>query len=162
MSVVSDGSGDWTLSGVEADISGLNEGVISVDATATDAAGNSASAVTEAVTHSSVPPVVPTVTALTTNDVTPVVAGAATLDAGDVLTVQLNAITYAVGDGNLIDNGDGTWSLLVPAGNALAEGNYAVTARVTDSAGNAATDVTTNELTIDTTAPVIPAATETE
>ncbi|MEW6758502.1 MAG: Ig-like domain-containing protein, partial [Acidobacteriota bacterium] len=47
------------------------------------------------------------------------------------------------------------WTLTVPAGNELPEGTYAVTATVTDAAGNFATDASTNELVIDLTAPSV-------
>ncbi|MCK0137462.1 hypothetical protein, partial [Arenibacter sp. S6351L] len=67
----------------------------------------------------------------------------------DVLTVTLNGTTYTEGDGNLTDNGNGTWTLTVPAGSELAEGTY-------DVAGNTADDTTTDELSIDLTDPTAP------
>ncbi|MFZ2513406.1 MAG: Ig-like domain-containing protein, partial [Candidatus Saccharimonadales bacterium] len=51
-------------------------------------------------------------------------------------------------------NGDGTWSL--PAGTiapALADGVYDIVVTGTDSVGNSSSDGTTDELSIDTTAP---------
>ena len=39
---------------------------------------------------------------------------------------------------------------------AFAEGTYAITATVTDEAGNATSDTTINELVVDTTAPSAP------
>ncbi|GAA4356577.1 hypothetical protein GCM10023151_04630 [Kangiella marina] len=90
---------------------------------------------------------VPTVNALTTNDDTPVISG--TADSADDLSVTVNGVTYTEGDGNLVDNGDGTWTLTIPAGSELADGTYEVTATVTDGV-NTASDTTTDELVIDT------------
>ncbi|MDP3410118.1 Ig-like domain-containing protein, partial [Bosea sp. (in: a-proteobacteria)] len=122
----------------------------------TDLAGNTgANASLGAITVDTTSPVAPTVTALTTNDTTPTITGGAILDAHRTLSVVVNGVTYTVGDGNLTHNtGDNTWSLTIPS--ALAEGTYAVTATVTDTAGNATSDSTTNELVIDTTAPAAP------
>ena len=46
-----------------------------------------------------------------------------------------------------------TWSVSLPA--ALAEGSYNVQAKATDTAGNSGSDSTANELTVDTTPPVV-------
>ena len=100
-------------------------------------------------------PVPPTVTAQTINSTTPVINGTATLSAGGTLVVLLNGVTYSAGDGNLVDNGDGSWTLSVPVGDALAEGLYDVAVTVTDAAGNSSVDSTTAELRIDTTAPAV-------
>jgi hypothetical protein len=121
--------------------------------TATDDAGNSTSA-TSTITVDTVAPTAPTVTTDTTNDTTPTITGTATLGAGETLTVTVNGVTYTNGDGNLSASG-GNWTLTIPSGNALGAGTYAVTATVTDAAGNVTSDATTNELVIDTTAPVI-------
>src|SRR5699024_3257181 len=76
------------------------------------------------------------------------------------LTVEVNAVTYTEGDGNLTDNGDGTWTLQRPDGSEIAEGVYDVVATATDLAGNTSTDTTVDELTVDTTAPTIPTVDE--
>ena len=105
-------------------------------------------------------PVAPVVTTIITNDTTPTITGTATVNAGDKLSVTVDGIIYsagAPGSGNaLVDNGDGTWDLTIPAANAVADGTYAVTATVTDLAGNAADDISTSELTVDTVVPAIP------
>jgi len=64
-------------------------------------------------------PAVPTVTSLTTNTGTPVISGTATVGPNEVLSVAVNGIVYIAGDGNLVDNGDGTWSLTIPAADSL-------------------------------------------
>ncbi|MDH3419500.1 MAG: Ig-like domain-containing protein, partial [Gammaproteobacteria bacterium] len=51
--------------------------------------------------------------------------------------------------------GGGTWSITVPAIDALNEGSYDVGVTSTDAAGNSSTDATTNELTIDTAPPLV-------
>ena len=136
----------------------LADSVYEVIATVTDLAGNSADDITALeLTVDTTPPVVPTVMFLTTNNSTPVLSGTATVNTTETLTVLLNGTTYTAGDGFLTDNGAGTWDLSVAT--ALADGSYNVTATVTDAAGNASTDATALELTIDTVAPAIPTVT---
>jgi len=94
-------------------------------------------------------PVTPTATPLSTNDTTPVITGTANPGPGEILTVTVDGVTYTAGDGNLIDNGDGTWNLSLPS--PLAEGIYDVIATITDAAGNSSLDTGVGELTIDTT-----------
>ncbi len=146
------------------DITPDGTGDITIDVAANvaqDAAGNNNTAATQAVTtYDATPPATPTVTSITTNDDTPVISGTATLAAGEVLTVEVNGVTYTAGDGNLVDNGDGTWDLTIPAGNELPEGTYEVVATITDAAGNTATDTSSNEVVIDTTAPAQPTVTD--
>jgi len=71
----------------------------------------------------------------------------------------VNGVVYTAGDGNLVDNGDGTWTLTIPAADALADGPYDVTATITDIAGNASTDPSSTELLIDTIPPEAPTVT---
>ena len=65
--------------------------------------------------------------------------------------MTVNGTTYAA-----TNNGDGTWTLaddtIAPA---LADGTYDVSVTATDALGNVGTDASTNELTVDTTAPVV-------
>ena len=91
----------------------------------------------------------PTVRTLTTNDTTPTLTGTWLNVPGDVLTVIVNGVTYTAGDGKLSVSGN-TWSLTIPAGNALAVASYEVTAQVSRG-GSAISDVTTGELTITST-----------
>ncbi|UNY98289.1 Ig-like domain-containing protein [Zhouia spongiae] len=155
--LVDNGDNTWTLTipaGNE-----LPEGVYDVMATATDAAGNpSNDATTDELTIDTTVPTVPTVNELVTNDTTPTITG--TADSVDELTVAVNGVTYSEGDGNLVDNGDDTWTLTIPAGNEIPDGIYNVSAIATDAAGNPSTDVTTDELTIDTIAPTVPTVNE--
>ena len=109
-------------------------------------------------TVDSTPPVAPSVTPLTSASNTPTVSGTASVGPGESLTVTASGITYTAGtpgSGNaLINNGDGTWSFTVPS--ALADGNYEVTATVTDPAGNISSDATSAELIVDTSPPIQP------
>ncbi|WP_223248859.1 beta strand repeat-containing protein, partial [Leeuwenhoekiella nanhaiensis] len=143
------GDNTWTLT-----IPGpLADGTYDVMATATDAAGNaSVDATVDELTIDTTPPTVPTVDPLVTNDNTPTITG--TADSADDLVVVVDGVTYSEGDGNLVDNGDNTWTLTIPG--PLADGTYDVMATATDPAGNASTDVTVDELTIDTTPPTVP------
>ena len=121
--------------------------------TATDAAGNtSMDATVDELTIDTIAPTVPTVDFLTTNDNTPTITG--TADSANDLVVVVDGVTYTEGDGNLTDNGDNTWILVIPT--PLADGTYDVMATTTDAAGNSSSDATTDELTIDTMAPTVP------
>jgi len=137
--LVVNANGTWDLTIPAADA--LADALYQVVASLTDAAGNSATdpGVDDLLVDTTAP-VAPGVTSLVTNDTTPVVSGTATVGAGEVLTVEVNGVVYTAGDGNLVDNGDGTWDLTIPAANALLEANYDVTATITDVAGNASTN----------------------
>ncbi|QYF92711.1 DUF4347 domain-containing protein [Massilia sp. PAMC28688] len=98
-----------------------------------------------------------------TSDSTPRLTGSAVLGAGQGLTVTVNGRTYTAGDGQLSLAGT-AWTLDIPAAHALAiggpnagfDGVYQVVARITDLAGNAVTDASSNELTVaDASAPVV-------
>ena len=73
--------------------------------------------------------------------------------------MAVDGVTYTAGDGNLVDNTDGTWTLAIPAANALIENIYDVAVNVSDIAGNSSMDFTTLELTIDLTPPPAPGVT---
>jgi large repetitive protein len=114
-----------------------------ITATATDAAGNSATAI--AINR-------PTVSSLSTNNTTPVITGTWTAIPGDVLTVTISGATYALSpSGN-------TWSLdlatATPSSGSLtpliAGNTYSVVATVTRG-GTGVSDTTSSELTITST-----------
>ena len=104
-------------------------------------------------------PTAPVVNALLSNDTSPVIKGSNNpLDAGERLTVTVNGATYVVKP-----NASSEWDLDLGAATPvsgtlapLADGQtYQVVATVTDAAGNATSDTSTNELVIDTTAPTL-------
>ncbi|MER2491499.1 ubiquitin-like protein, partial [Catenovulum sediminis] len=59
--VTADGSGNWTLSGSELDVSGLNNGTLTVSATQTDDAGNTSTAATQNITLDNAAPTAPSI-----------------------------------------------------------------------------------------------------
>ena len=95
------------------------------------------------------PPTV-TVDPLVTADATPALTGTVSDPAATI------AVTVAGRQYGAINNGDGTWTL--PDGTiapALADGTYDVQASATSSSGKIGHDATTDELTVDATAPTI-------
>jgi len=153
--LVDNGNGTWDLSIPAGDA--LPEAVYDVSVTVTDTVGNFSTDTSSAeLTVDLTPPSIPTVDSLVSNSPTPVVTGTATIQAGDVLTVVVNGVSYTAGDGDLNDNGDGTWSLAIPAANALSEAIYDVSVAVEDLAGNSTPDATLDELEIDLTATAAP------
>ncbi len=132
-----------------------------VIATVTDAAGNATpDATTSELVFDTTAPSVPTVNTMATNDGTPVITGTANLLAGETLTVTVNGATY-----NVTVASNGTWRLdtgaTTPASGTLGAfvngTSYPVVATITDAAGNATIDTSTNELRFDTTPPATPA-----
>ncbi|WP_225969298.1 Ig-like domain-containing protein, partial [Dokdonia sp. PRO95] len=151
-------NGDDTWSLQIPDGSELPDGTYDVDASVEDTVGNTASdTTTDELVIDATAPTTPTVTAQITNDTTPLITG--TADSDDELTVIVNGVTYTEGDGNLIDNGDNTWSLQIPDGSELPDGTYDIGASVEDTVGNTASDTTTDELIIDATSPTTPTVT---
>ena len=149
------GSGNWTLTVPAANA--LTDGTYEIVATVTDTAGNTATDASSAeLIIDTVAPAVPQVAVANTNTDTPVITGSAILLPGEILEVALDGTTYTVGDGHLAIDGSGNWTLTVPAANALTDGTYEIVARVTDVAGNTATDTSSAELVIDTVAPSAP------
>jgi len=149
------GDGTWDL--IIPLANAMVDGVYQVVATLTDVAGNPASDLSiDDLLIDTLAPLAPGVASLITNITAPTITGTASIAAGEILTVAVNGVVYTAGDGNLFDNGDGTWQLNIPAENALPEASYDVVAVVTDLAGNVSVDPSSNELVIDTTAPMAP------
>lgn len=127
-----------------------------------DVAGNSGSAISSA--NYKVDTVVSTIDSMTTNDTTPVITGkvgTSVTGSSVSLMVTVNGAVYE----NVSVGSDGKWrvdtgSSIPKAGTTLGnfgDGNsYEVTATVKDAAGISGSDSTSNEITIDTTVPVIP------
>ena len=143
------GDGTWTLPDNTITIP-LANGTYDIAVTAADPLGNTgADTTTNELTINSAAPSV-AITPLATKDSTPKLTGTVS-DPTAVVKVTVNGTTYTA-----TNNGDGTWTLpdntIAPA---LADGKYNVTVSATDTLGNTGTDATTNELTIDATAPVV-------
>lgn len=148
------GTGEWTLTNI--DISGLDEGTISVSAYAVDQAGNQSGATTASFTHDSVRPAVPTITGFSddsgmagdglTNDNTLTLTG--TADAGTTVEVYDGATLL----GTTQADGSGDWSFTT---GELADGNHFFVIAARDEAGNQSAFQDTFAVTVDTAAPGI-------
>ncbi|MBG0624322.1 Ig-like domain-containing protein [Enterobacter roggenkampii] len=151
-----DGNGDWTWTVPAADLSGLKEGDASVQVSVTNVNGNAASSAQAF----SVDTTAPTVTINTISgdnmlnsaeaaqDLT--LSGTSTAEAGQTVTVTFNGNQYTAQV-----QADGSWTLDVPAADlaGITDGNAAVTATVSDKAGNPAS--AGSSVLVDTTVPQI-------
>ncbi|MDC9516270.1 retention module-containing protein, partial [Pseudoalteromonas sp. Angola-22] len=145
--VTTNADGSWSIEATDE----LVEGQFTVVATVTDAAGNTASA-TEVGEIDLTDPAI-TINPITdTNDTTPSVTGSV------VDVPQGTEVTLLItdSDGNqqtitAITNADGSYSADIL--NELSEGDFTVTASVSDEAGNSSTATVTG--TIDLTAPTV-------
>ncbi|HEP0854380.1 TPA: Ig-like domain-containing protein [Enterobacter asburiae] len=151
-----DANGDWTWTVPAADLSGLKDGDASVQVTVTSVNGNAASSAQEF----SVDTTAPTVTINTIShdnmlnaaeaaqDLT--LSGTSTAEAGQTVTVTFNGNQYTAQV-----QADGSWTLDVPTADmaGIADGSAAVTAIVSDKAGNPAS--AGSAVLVDTTVPQI-------
>lgn len=141
--VMADGNGNWTWQ----PISDLMAGAFVITATASDASGNQASAMSNFTVDLTPPNIAITQPAMgsTTNDATPTISGTSDpnvtvelrIDGGGVITVMADAM--------------GNWSYTPPSD--LSDGQHNVEARAVDAVGNAATTMTSFE--VDTSAPTL-------
>ncbi|MCK0157791.1 Ig-like domain-containing protein, partial [Cellulophaga sp. F20128] len=160
-----DASGNWTIdtetvtpdSGAFApNVNGTNEVIV----TSTDAASNTTvDATTLELTIDTTAPEVPTVESQITNDTTPVLSG--TAEIGSTVTVEVADATYTT-----IADGSGNWTIDTETAtpdsgvfNPDINGTNEVVVTSTDAAANSTVDVTTLELTINTTVPSSPIVT---
>ncbi|WP_324028156.1 Ig-like domain-containing protein [Maribacter sp. BPC-D8] len=165
---IADASGNWTIdtetatpdSGIfTPNVNGTNE----VAVTSTDAAGNSTVDITTLeLTIDTTNPAIPTVVSQITNDTTPVITG--TAEANSTVTVEVGGAIFTI-----IADASGNWTLdtetVTPDSGTFApnvNGVNEVAVTSTDAAGNSTVDITTLELTIDTTAPTAPTVEITE
>ncbi|WP_182422141.1 Ig-like domain-containing protein [Aureimonas sp. ME7] len=152
------GDGSWEITS-----SALGQGVHTITAKTTDAAGNVGAASNAlTVTIDTTAPAAPTSPMLNgasdsgssstdgvTRVVTPVFNGSA--EAGSTVTLYDTDGATVVATAQV--NGIGEWSA---ANSALAEGAHTLTAKATDAAGNTSTASDGLNVTIDTTAPAAP------
>ncbi|WP_419716384.1 Ig-like domain-containing protein [Enterobacter asburiae] len=151
-----DANGDWTWTVPAADLSGLKDGDASVQVTVTSVNGNAASSAQEF----SVDTTAPTVTINTISHDNMLnaaeaaqnltLSGTSTAEAGQTVTVTFNGNQYTAQV-----QADGSWTLDVPAADmaGIADGSAAVTATVSDKAGNPAS--AGSSVLVDTTVPQI-------
>ena len=152
-SATANGGGAWSYT-----TAALTNGGHNLTATATDAAGNTGVASTALnVTIDTVAPVAPTISLFSTDS--GVVGDGITNDKTLTLTGTAEAnSTVKVYDGATLlgtatANGSGAWSCTTAA---LVDGGHSLTATATDAAGNSGAASATLNVTIDTTAPVVP------
>ncbi|MEB6576264.1 Ig-like domain-containing protein [Enterobacter quasiroggenkampii] len=136
-----DASGNWSVGVPAADVGALANGDQTISATLTDKAGNSATATHEFDVSLTAPVIA--INTLAVDDVINAtekgqdlqVSGTSNQPDGTTITVTLNGISYTA-----TTDASGNWSVTVPAANvsALGEASYAVSASVTDAAGNSA------------------------
>ncbi|WP_310735868.1 Ig-like domain-containing protein [Pseudoalteromonas sp. SR45-5] len=132
-------------------IADLSEGDFTVTASVSDTAGNSSTATVTGTVDLTAPSV--TINNIAdTNDTTPTLTGSTQgLASGSEVTL---IITDSLGaEQQLVTtiSADGTWSIEIPT--ALSEGDFTVTANVSDNAGNAAQDSQLGS--VDTTPPLV-------
>ncbi|MCG0455173.1 Ig-like domain-containing protein, partial [Enterobacter cloacae complex sp. ECC445] len=149
--------GTWTLDVPAADMAGIADGSAAVTASVSDKAGNPASAGSSVLVDTTVPQITFNIVAgddvvnIAEHGQALIVSGKVTgAQAGDVITVTLNGKDYTA----MLD-ASGSWSVGVPATDvgALANGDWTLSASVTDKAGNSAT--ATHEFDVSLTAPAI-------
>ncbi|MDE1461759.1 beta strand repeat-containing protein [Spartinivicinus poritis] len=156
-----DGAGNWS---VDHTSTTLADGNYTLTARATDAAGNvSALSTGLLVTVDTSGPAAPTITGISndtgasnadeiTSDNTLVFSG--TAEANSSVEVFIGGVSI----GTTTADGSGSWSV-DHTGTALADGNYTLTARATDVAGNVSALSAGLPITIDTSGPAAPAVT---
>ncbi len=143
-----DEAGNWSITGI--DTSALDDGTLTFQVTATDAAGNAADTSLTA-TKDTVPPNVAltSVTTLITLDNQDSTQVSGTGDAGDLIQVVASDGTNSTDVYTATVAEDGTWSIDGIDVTALADGTVTYTATATDTAGNIAEDtLTTTKQTV--------------
>jgi large repetitive protein len=152
--VLNSNTGTWSL---ELPVA-LANGSYDIRVTAADAVGNVSTDTTiNELLIDATAPLKPTVISTFIADPTPVLSGR--FDPIDTATlgVRVNGVDYTTANGLSLNRTAGTWGLTLPT--ALADGTYNIAVTATDAVGNVSTDSTTNELRIDTKAPLLPTVT---
>ncbi|HFV0512323.1 TPA: Ig-like domain-containing protein [Escherichia coli] len=149
-------NGAWSVQVPTADAQALGEGNQAVLVSGKDATGNTVTGA-QLLTVDTQPPTLAINTIAQDNIVSAaehnaalVLSGTSNAEAGQTVTLTVNGKSHSVTVGS-----DGTWQVTLPATEvqALAEGNYAVNASVSDRAGN--TTSNSANFTVDTSAPVV-------
>ncbi|MCU3851929.1 Ig-like domain-containing protein [Enterobacter roggenkampii] len=149
-----DASGNWTATVPSADLGSLKDGDASVQVSVTNVNGNSASAGREYSVDATAPTV--SIEIVSDNNIINaaeaqqdlVVNGVTNAEAGQTVTVTLNGVDYTT-----TVQANGSWSVTVPSADvgAITDGNYTISAAVSDKAGNPAS--ADRDVLVDTTVP---------
>ncbi|CAM2730924.1 Ig-like domain-containing protein [Pseudoalteromonas atlantica] len=123
--------GTWSLV-----TTSLPDGIYSVFASITDAAGNLGQSATEQVTIDTIPPLLEIDAFGVLNTLTPTITGTSDEETGSLITVNITDSTNTLYEVTTTVLGDGTWLVVAPL---LAEGDLTVEAISIDNAGNIAT-----------------------
>ncbi|WP_230949076.1 Ig-like domain-containing protein, partial [Burkholderia diffusa] len=162
--VTADPSGAWTYT----PSTPLPAGTV-IGVTATDAAGNTSPSASVTVRGDTTAPAAPIIVSVTddagaivgalasggsTDDATPTLSG--TAEAGSTVSVYDGTALL----GTTTVDASGNWTFTPATG--LGEGAHAITVTATDTAGNVSAPSAAFDLTIDTTAPVVPTVNATD
>ncbi|HBA4825538.1 TPA: Ig-like domain-containing protein [Escherichia coli] len=139
---VLDASGNWSVGVPASVVSALANGTVTINASVTDAAGNSGSATHQVMVNTGLPSI--TFNAISGDNVLNAdekgqpltISGSSTgLATGAEVTVTLNGHNYSA-----TTDAAGNWTLTVPVSDlaALGQANYTVSASATSAAGNTA------------------------
>ncbi|HCM9477739.1 TPA: Ig-like domain-containing protein [Enterobacter roggenkampii] len=149
-----DASGNWTATVPSADLGSLKDGDASVQVSVTNVNGNSASAGREYSVDATAPTV--SIEIISDNNIINaaeaqqdlVINGVTNAEAGQTVTVTLNGVDYTT-----TVQANGSWSVTVPSADvgAITDGNYTISAAVSDKAGNPAS--AERDVLVDTTVP---------
>lgn len=154
-SATTDAAGNWTLTVPVSDLAALGQANYTVSASATSAAGNTASSQANLLVDSGLPGVTidtvagdDIINAAEAGDDQTISGGVTCAAAGDTVTVTLGGNTYTAEV-----QPDLSWSVSVPAADlqALGNGDLTITASVTNANGN--TGSGTRDITIDANLP---------
>nr|WP_249550006.1 Ig-like domain-containing protein [Escherichia coli] len=154
-SATTDAAGNWTLTVPVSDLAALGQANYTVSASATSAAGNTASSQANLLVDSGLPGVTidtvagdDIINAAEAGDDQTISGGVTRAAAGDTVTVTLGGNTYTAEV-----QPDLSWSVSVPAADlqALGNGDLTITASVTNANGN--TGSGTRDITIDANLP---------
>ncbi|HAW8312490.1 TPA: Ig-like domain-containing protein [Escherichia coli] len=149
-------NGAWSVQVPTADAQALGEGNQAVLVSGKDATGNTVTGA-QLLTVDTQPPTLAINTIAQDNiisaaehNVALVLSGSSNAESGQTVTLTVNGKSHTATVGS-----DGTWQVTLPATEvqALAEGNYAVNASVSDRAGNSTSH--SANFTVDTSAPVV-------